>query len=114
MRTLKLKLVREKHIKHHHRIRSRCGIMQLTFHENCLELDPDIRKPAASLLSHPFIKQHKKSSSSSLSLASLVSSCCSVKAPVNDNSALDDEEADTLTMAFNTSKMIDSGLVWDF
>ena len=84
------------------------------FHENCLELDPDIRKPAASLLSHPFIKQHKKSSSSSLSLASLVSSCCSVKAPVNDNSALDDEEADTLTMAFNTSKMIDSGLVWDF
>ena len=83
------------------------------FQQNCCELDPDVRKPAALLLSHQFIKQHKKSSSSSLSLASLVSSCCSVKASVNDNIALDDEEVDTLTMAFNT-KLIDSALDWDF
>ena len=81
------------------------------FQQNCIELNPDDRKPAALLLSQPFIKQHKKSSSSSLSLASLVSSCTSVI----ENCAVEEPEEDTLlTMAIGSKMNINSGVDWDF
>ena len=83
----------------------------LNFHDfvnSCCELLPEDRPTAGQLLSHPFIKHHKKSSSSSLSLASLISSCRLIRAD-----STNEEEEDALNMAMSSKMCIDY-VEWDF
>ena len=79
------------------------------FVDSCCELLPEDRPSALQLLSHPFIKHYKKSSSSSLSLASLVSNCQSLTKGDSTN----EEEEDALSMAMSSKMCIDH-VEWDF
>ena len=80
------------------------------FVDQCCLKDAETRQSAFQLLSHPFIKQLKKTNSMTgfLSLSSLVSVENFIS---NQCSALDDEES--LTMAMG-SKMVIDEIEWNF
>ena len=81
------------------------------FANQCCVKDAETRQPASLLLSHPFIKQLKKSSNPGLSLASLVQASTVDGASAVVASA--DDAEDSLTFALDTKMVIDD-IEWEF
>lgn len=82
------------------------------FVDQCCYRDADGRLTAAQLLTHPFIKQLKKSSSSALSMASLLDpkDFISIASKPNSEDAMDE----SLIMAMDSKMAIDDEIEWDF
>ena len=82
------------------------------FVDQCCIKDAETRQPASLLLSHPFIKQLRKSSNPGLSLASLVQASTTT---VDGASAVTETDAeDSLTFALDTKMVIDDAVEWEF
>jgi len=81
------------------------------FVDQCCLKDAETRQPASLLLSHPFIKQLKKSSNPGLSLASLVQASTVDGASAVVASA--DDAEDSLTFALDTKMVLDD-IEWEF
>jgi hypothetical protein len=81
--------------------------------DQCCLKDAETRQPASLLLSHPFIKQLKKSSNPGLSLASLVQASTVDGASAVVASADNTDAEDSLTFALDTKMVIDD-IEWEF